>query len=110
MEEGSEMELAGLFIIDLESTTMVQDVIYVNHELSYEGNPTEADLEDEDYHAKKAESTDFDICSYSHKVKVELNKLTFTDYYKQQEGTTPCELKDYTGTYIFDSAKGDYLK
>jgi hypothetical protein len=109
-EDGHEMEINGLFIIDLEEVKLVQDFIYVDHQMSYSGNPTEADLKDEDYHAKKAESTDFEICSYSSKIKVILNKLIITDYYEQQEGKSKCELNDFSGTYVFDKEKGTYSK
>lgn len=109
-ETGFEMEVSGLYIIDLEEVKLVQDLIYVNHQMSYSGNPTEADLKDEDYHAKKADSTDFEICSYSSKIKFELNKLIITDYYQQQEGKDKCELNDFTGTYVFNEEKGTYSK
>ncbi len=102
MQSGYESEKKGLIIIDVMNRNEMLNFIYSSHYASYSAG-ADADVTDPDYHAKMADDSDWDICSYSHTVTLVNNEIQISEYYKESEGTGECVLQQYTdGTYVFN--------
>ena len=107
---GYEIEVAGVFIIDLVENKLVQDFIYEDHFLSYQADPSEEDMNNPEYHGKMDEDAELEICSYASKFELGLNTLKIEKTFFDQEGKETCDAKDISGEYTFDAQKRAYYK
>lgn len=109
MESGYEMETSGLMIVDLTNKNEMLTLIYVGHYSSYNSGPN-ANTDDPDYHAKMAEDSEWEICSYSQKVELKNGDVIISETYSQVESQGECVLNLFEeGTYVYNTTEEKYI-
>jgi hypothetical protein len=106
MLEGYEMERQGIIVFDVQNRNELANFKFVESYLSYSA-ADDANTEDDDYHAKMADDSNWDICSFSHTVEVKNNQIHVSDPYFEHEGNSECYATIVnTGAYSFNSDLG----
>lgn len=104
--EGYEMERQGIIIYDVQNRNELANFKYVESYLSYSA-AEDAKTEDDEYHAKMADDSKWDICSFSHSVEVKNNQIYVSEPYFEHEGNGECyPIIVNQGAYSFNSNLG----
>lgn len=109
MQSGYESENMGIVVIDVMNRNEMLNFVYSSHHASYSAGEN-ANTAAPDYHAKMAEDSDWEICSFSHKLTLVNNDFQISDYYREVEGMGECVLRQFQdGTYSFNLTEEKFM-
>lgn len=108
MLDGFEASSSGIIIFDVMQRNVMLNFVYDNHNASYSAGKN-ANTNADDYHAKMAEDTEWEICSYFYTVQLVNGELILSDFERQIEGMGECLIMEYqSGTYRYNNVEQMY--
>lgn len=108
LRSGFETSQSGIIIFDVMQRTEILNFVYSSHYASYSAGEN-ANTDEPDYHAKMADDSEWDICSYSHDIKLVDGEIHVSNYYSQIDGEGECVLKKYAeGIYVYNVGEEIY--
>lgn len=108
IESGFEFEQKWLMIFDTEKKEPMLHLIFSSHHSNYSAGPNANTLA-EDYHAKMADDSEWDICSFSYQLLLKNGEIQLSEYYFQKEGMGECASEEYqAGTYAYNIISGEF--
>ena len=105
---GYEMERKGLIIFDVLNRTDLVNFVYYDYYSSYMEGPN-ADIDNEEYHAKMAEDSEWEVCSFSHEVIWKKGQIIISNPKQEVEGEGECLLTLVeSGAYELDYTSNQF--
>lgn len=108
MLEGYEMARDGILILDLNSGKDIVNFVFADHYLTYSAGEN-ADTESEDFHAKMADDSDFQICDYSYQIQLIDGAIHLSNPLYENQNSEKCPAPEWkVGKYDFDFMTGKF--
>ena len=108
IQSGYEYSNSGIIIFDVMQRNVMLNLDYENHYASYSAAQN-ANTDAEDYHAKMAEDSDWEICSFYIATKLQNGELILEDLEQQIDGMGECVISVYEmGTYRYNNVEQEF--
>ncbi len=108
VEDGYETQRKGLIIFDIMQRIAMLDFCFEDSYRTYSAGDN-ADTEDENYHAKMAEDSYWETCSFSHNVTLSSGIISISASEVEKENSSDCSPVLYeAGEYEFNIGSGKF--
>jgi hypothetical protein len=100
--------LIGAHHLDLNTGKDIVNFAFADHYLTYSAGEN-ADTESEDFHAKMADDSDFQICDYSYQIQLIDGAIHLSNPLFENQKSEKCPAPEWkVGKYDFDFMTGKY--